>query len=336
MSGGADMADTRIGIAIVAGALGSGKSTFIDALIGTARDDSILVLLTELGNHVLRHQRVVTASLGAPGFGPGCQCCSFENELLGVLDLVAEEAHRGEIKPFRTLVVELADGVDPAVCYALPLAFPAIRERYRVDSMTLLVQTGVNIDTAAMNAGQLAQFSMADRAILANQPDKKAAGKTAKWLRSLAAISPNAQILSWRKAVAAGKPFWSLVGQRQAASASSESLDAANAELPQRLVIEDAEPVARRDLELWLEWVRYRYGAIIPLMMGMALTREDSGPVFVNMVRHTLAPREAFPAWGEMPRQTKIDITVLGGRGQDILALWQQAKAGTLPGKLVG
>ena len=319
--------DSRISLVIVAGASGAGKSRLIDALIGKAADASTIALLTEFGAHVLKHQRVATASIGHADGGPGCPCCSFENELLGVLDVLADEAAEGAIKPFRRVIVELAGEADPSSVYALPLAFPAFRGRYRIDGMALLINPGVTKSPADMTPVEAGQLIMADWIITAKG---KAAAFRGVRRRAFTERNREARILSWNEAAKLGPRLWQLPKPERPAFTPHAD------DLPGRLTLEDAAPVARKDLELWLEWVRYRFGAQIMLLSGLASTREDSGPLLVTMVRQTLGARIALPAWPESGRATKIEIAGRSGDFAAIRELWAQAKAGTLPGKLIG
>ncbi len=115
--------------------LGSGKTTLLQRLLAAPQLSDTAVLVNEFGevgldHHLLRrldHEIVLLQS--------GCLCCTIRGDLsAAILDLYSKH-ERGEILPFRRLVVETTGLADPVPILATVMAEPALRHHFRLGNV---------------------------------------------------------------------------------------------------------------------------------------------------------------------------------------------------------
>ena len=105
---------------LVTGFLGSGKTTLISSLLGHPDMGETAVIVNELGevgidHHLLRRVDERTVLLRS-----GCVCCTLRGDLADELRDLLSRRERGEIPPFRRVVVETTGLADPApIVYTL-------------------------------------------------------------------------------------------------------------------------------------------------------------------------------------------------------------------------
>ena len=101
-------------VTLVTGFLGSGKTTLISRLLGHPDMGETAVIVNELGevgidHHLLRRVDERTVLLRS-----GCVCCTLRGDLADELRDLLSRRERGEIPPFRRVVVETTGLADPA------------------------------------------------------------------------------------------------------------------------------------------------------------------------------------------------------------------------------
>ena len=132
------MAD-RLGVVLVTGFLGSGKTTLISALLAHPAMGETAVLVNELGEVAIDHHLVRQVDERTVVLGSGCICCTLRGDLQDELrDLLARRA-RGELAPFRRVVVETTGLADPAPVLSTLVGEPLLRHHYAVEAVVTTV-----------------------------------------------------------------------------------------------------------------------------------------------------------------------------------------------------
>src|SRR4051794_24702625 len=132
------MAD-RLPVALVTGFLGSGKTTLISALLAHPDMAETAVLVNELGEVAIDHHLVRQVDERTVVLASGCICCTLRGDLRDELrDLLARRA-RGELAPFRRVMVETTGLADPAPVLSTLLTEPVLRHHYAVEAVVATV-----------------------------------------------------------------------------------------------------------------------------------------------------------------------------------------------------
>src|SRR5947199_861965 len=126
-------------VTLVTGFLGSGKTTLIASLLRHPAMGETAVIVNELGevgidHHLLR--RVDERTVLLPS---GCLCCSLRGDLADELRDLLSRRTRGEIPPFRRVVVETTGLADPTPILATLLSEPVVRHHYEPERVIATV-----------------------------------------------------------------------------------------------------------------------------------------------------------------------------------------------------
>src|ERR687887_2516546 len=107
-------------VALVTGFLGSGKTTLISRLLEHPSLGETAVIVNELGEVAIDHHLLRTVDERTVLLKNGCVCCSLRGDLAEELRDLLSRRERGEIPPFRRVIVETTGLADPApIVYTL-------------------------------------------------------------------------------------------------------------------------------------------------------------------------------------------------------------------------
>ncbi len=190
------MAD-RLGVVLVTGFLGSGKTTLISALLAHPAMGETAVLVNELGEVAIDHHLVRQVDERTVVLGSGCICCTLRGDLQDELrDLLARRA-RGELAPFRRVVVETTGLADPAPVLSTLVGEPLLRHHYAVEAVVTTVDAVSGAATLDRHPESVKQAAVAD-ILLVTKADTAAPADVAALEARLRALNPVARDASRR------------------------------------------------------------------------------------------------------------------------------------------
>jgi G3E family GTPase len=183
----------RLGVVLVTGFLGSGKTTLISALLAHPAMGEAAVLVNELGEAAIDHHLVRQVDERTIVMGSGCVCCTLRGDLRDELrDLLARRA-RGELAPFRRVVVETTGLADPAPVLSTLQTEPVLRHHVALEAVVATVDALTGAASLDRQPESVKQVAVADTLLVTKSDAADAAAVEALEAR-LRALNPLAPI----------------------------------------------------------------------------------------------------------------------------------------------
>jgi G3E family GTPase len=286
----------RLPVAVLTGALGSGKTTLLRALLAHTEMGETAVLVNELGeigidHHLLRRVDERTVLLSS-----GCVCCTMRGDLADELrDLVARR-ERGEIPPFRRVVVETTGIADPAPILYTLLAEPAVKHRFVLESLVATVDAVHGLGRPE----SVKQAAVAD-ALVVTKADLADPGALEE---RLAALNPTAPVV--RASFGAVHPDALFAPrERDPRELEAPAPDHVHAdEVTSFVLLRDGE-LDWTAFGIWLTMLLGARGSDVLRVKGL-LNVGGPGPLLLNGVQHAVHPPEHLPEWPDDDRRSRI------------------------------
>ncbi|UWR59215.1 CobW family GTP-binding protein [Phaeobacter inhibens] len=153
--------DTRVPVTLIAGFLGSGKTTLINTLLQGEHGLNITVLVNDFGAVNIDADLILKREREVMELSNGCVCCSIQSDLVAQLQALFRSGNSPEY-----LLIE-ASGVSQPGRIASVFGYPQLRNYARLDVVVTLLDAE-NTDMLSDNCQQQvqAQIEAADIAVL--------------------------------------------------------------------------------------------------------------------------------------------------------------------------
>lgn len=195
MSNTQTAAEERIPVTVLTGFLGSGKTTLLNKLLRRPELADTAVIINEFGEIGLDHLLVEKSNdEGMVTLNSGCLCCTVRGDLVRTMSELFLKRSKGEVTPFKRMVVETTGLADPAPILHTLMTDPLLATRYRLDGVVTTVD-GVNgASTLDNHEEAIKQAAVADRLLL-TKVDIAEAPKLADLNHRLQHLNPGAQAI---------------------------------------------------------------------------------------------------------------------------------------------
>jgi len=196
MSNTQTAAEERIPVTVLTGFLGSGKTTLLNKLLRRPELADTAVIINEFGEIGLDHLLVEKSNdEGMVTLNSGCLCCTVRGDLVRTMSELFLKRAKGEVTPFKRMVVETTGLADPAPILHTLMTDPLLASRYRLDGVVTTVD-GVNgASTLDNHEEAIKQAAVADRLLL-TKVDIADAAKLDALKRRLQHLNPGASAMS--------------------------------------------------------------------------------------------------------------------------------------------
>lgn len=161
-----EQVDTRIPVSVITGFLGAGKSTLLNRLLRHPDMGETAVIVNEFGEIGLDHALIASSKEDTVLLSSGCLCCTVRGDLVNTIRDLAGRRDRGEVKPFKRVVIETTGLADPAPVLHTLMSDPVVAERCRLESVVTLVDAVNGNSTLDHHKEAIKQAAVADRLVL--------------------------------------------------------------------------------------------------------------------------------------------------------------------------
>jgi G3E family GTPase len=307
-------------VTLLTGFLGSGKTTLLQALLGNPAMGETAVIVNELGEVAIDHHLLRRVDERTVVLGNGCVCCTLRGDLADELRDLLERRDRGEVPPFRRVVVETTGVADPApVVYTL-LSEPVVRHHFELER----VITTVDAVHGLRAPESVAQAAAADRLVV-TKTDLAPAAPLGK---RLSALNPTARIVE--ASFGEVEPDVLFGGERHLHAVPPPDgghLEAEHGGVQAHSIVFE-EQLDWTAFGVWLTMLLAARGSDILRVKGL-LDVGAPGPLLLNGVQHVVHPPLHLDRWPDGDHRSRI---VFIGRGftaaelQDSLRAFQRAQ----------
>jgi G3E family GTPase len=311
------MAD-RLPVVLVTGFLGSGKTTLIAALLAHPEMGDTAVLVNELGEVAIDHHLVRRVDERTVVLASGCVCCTLRGDLQDELRDLLARRDRGEIAPFRRVVVETTGLADPAPVLSTLLTEPLLRHHYEVEAVVTTVDAVNGAATLDRHAESRKQAAVADT-LLVTKADAAPPAATAALEARLRALNPLATVR--RVAHGAIAPGDLLAGRARDPRADTVvgDNDGAHGDDVHAFAIVRDEPLDWDAFAVWLTMLLHSRGLDVLRVKGL-LDTGGPGPVVLDGVQHVVHRPRHLAAWPDADHRTRIVFITRGIERDAVLA----------------
>jgi G3E family GTPase len=298
-------------VVLVTGFLGSGKTTLISALLAHPAMGETAVLVNELGEVAIDHHLVRQVDERTVVLASGCVCCTLRGDLRDELrDLLGRRA-RGELAPFRRVVVETTGLADPAPVLSTLLTEPVLRHHYAVEAVVTTVDALSGAATLDRHPESVKQAAVADT-LLVTKADAAEPAAVAALEARLRVLNPLARVRRVAFGAIAPDELLRARGDDPALRPGADGGDPAahTGDVHAFSLVLD-EPLDWDAFAVWLTMLLHSRGLDVLRVKGL-LDVGEAGPVVLDGVQHVVHRPRHLAAWPDDDHRSRIVFITRG------------------------
>lgn len=183
----------RIPITLLAGFLGSGKTTLANRILSEPHGERIAVIVNEFGEVGIDGRLVIGVEENVVQLSNGCLCCTVRGDLATTLHALLERRRQEDAAPFARVLIEASGLASPGPAVQTILADRYLTAHYRMDGVITLVNAPHIVRQLAEHPEASAQIGYADHVIV-NHCDQCEPAGVAAAQAAIRACNPHASI----------------------------------------------------------------------------------------------------------------------------------------------
>jgi len=330
--------DRRIGVTVLSGFLGSGKTSLLNRLLHEPAYSDAVVVVNEYGDVGVDHHLVRLAPANVVLIEGGCLCCVVSGAVVDTLRELFMLAVSRRIKPFRRVIIETSGLTDPASTLFMLKHDRFLSERYVYRGAIVLVDVRHGEMQLASQPEAARQLALADTVVL-SKSDLADAAQLRRVEQAVVAINPGAQRCVQRQ----DSPLAGVLREgpdtrmRRDGVALSNWLQAFSRPASGRhadvssfsMVL--SVPVGRAAFLAGVSLIQERFGQSILRMKGLVCFEGETLPCEVHGVHGELYPLRMLAQWPSDDRASSL-VYIVRGLDIDEVRGAVSAALGQLPG----
>ena len=307
-------------VILLTGFLGSGKTTLLARLLRNPALADTAVLINEFGEVGLDHHLLDRIDDTTVLLSSGCLCCTIRGELSDAIKGLHSRRARGEVPPFRRIVIESTGLADPLPVIATITADPVLKHHFRMGAVITTVDAVNGSDQLARQPESVTQAAVADRLVL-TKTDLCDPATVAAVTAALRALNPDAPLLIARSdaldasALLDERPMLtaSIDGLRCVATPGAGVVSAHGDAVSSFSLVVDG-PLDWTLFGLWLTMLLNRHGTRILRVKGLLNVEGSETPVAIHGVQQLVHVPTHLSAWPDADRRSRL-VFILRGLG---------------------
>ena len=333
----------KLPVTLITGALGSGKTTLVRALLQHPGMDRVAVVINEIGEIGIDDDlvRMVTENISL--LANGCLCCTVRTDLQETLRELFGQRRAGQVVDFDRVIVETTGLADPAPIVQTLASDGMLAAQYRLDGLVTLVDA-VNgpgqLDTQPEVGKQvlLADLLLITKGDLADGATLEALTGHLRALNprapqrhlSMGAIDP-AELTGLGLASArAGDDTLRFLGELRAGDDAAprhlkDTLPPRHDPRVQTLSLRFATPFSWDSFSAALDMLIRLRGPDLLRVKG--IVNVEGRPVVVQGVQHVMHPTVTLDRWPSDDRDTRLVFITRGIARDSITRLFEAVRA---------
>ncbi len=318
------MNEGRIPVSVITGFLGSGKTTLLNYLVRHPGMGETAVIVNEFGEIGLDHELIEKSDENTILLGSGCLCCTVRGDLVDTLGDLSVRRLKGEVPPFKRVVIETTGLADPAPILHTLMSVPVVG-RYLLDTVITTVDAVNGVDTLLIHEEAVKQAAIADR-LLITKTDLTEPEEVSHLERDLRDLNPAAPLTT----VIDGE-----IEPADLFGTMQFDPETKSEDVQQWLRVEQYEKAGRHDhdhpsdinrhkrgieafcltfdqpldwqtMALWLDSLVANQGEKLLRVKGMVDVAGVTEPIIIHAVQHLFHPPVRIKAWPDSNRQSRI------------------------------
>ena len=305
---------------VLTGFLGSGKTTVLRHVLRSPVFADTAVLINEFGEVGLDHLLVEQLDAAPVLLESGCICCSIRGDLSKAMRDLQMRRQRGEIPPFRRVIVETTGLADPVPILATVTSDLVLRRHFRLGNVIATVDA-VHAERGLERYGEvLKQVAVADRLLL-TKSDLASGEQVDHLLGVLRRINPAAAV----GMATNGEVDPDLILQQDQHDPAirltevppdSTATGVGHASGVSSFVLRHDRPLDWSAFGLWFSLMVHRHGDRLLRVKGILDIEGSATPVAVHAVQHLMHAPDHLAAWPTEARASRLIFIVEGLDGE--------------------
>ena len=193
-----ELTTDKIGVSLITGFLGSGKTTIVNRLLVAPEMSETLVLVNEFGQVSIDDDLIRHSGESVVELKNGCVCCSLNDDLGTTLRQFVDKRRERELPQFRKVLIETTGLANAGPIVQVLIEDPLVRGDYRLDRVLTTVDA-VNGNTSLnLHAESVEQVAVADRLVVTKTDrltGKRDRRRIETLIARLARLNPRAPVL---------------------------------------------------------------------------------------------------------------------------------------------
>ncbi|SEO66002.1 CobW family GTP-binding protein [Aquisalimonas asiatica] len=325
--------DARFPVHVVTGFLGSGKTTLLRAVLGSEAFGDTAVLVNEFGEVGLDHLLLGEIAEDTVLLDSGCVCCTIRGELSEALRRLHSRRTRGEIPPFRRIVLETTGLAEPAPIASTIAADPVLRHHVRPGTTVAVVDCTNAVTTHWREPIWAEQVAAADRVLL-SKTDLATEDEIQATRDTVTGINPGAELLGAEALtrpperlfdagphlrLASGAELTDWLGPAAARDGHATHARGAGIAGIESFALDMEEPVDWTAFAVWLSMLLGQHGERILRVKGVLRIEGADWPLAIHGVQHTVYPPVHLQAFDDWQGESRL-IFITRGLSHDVIA----------------